>query len=369
MPLANRDAWEKIVHQRYNIVQSHSRIGSLDYNSLFFAIRVPGKNQLAGILELPFLKTNSEPAKVSALTNILVTFVAVFICFSFLAFNAIDRLTFPLRFIAKKLKSTSLANNQPIEWRANDEIGLMVKEYNRMLDNLEQSKVDLARSQRESAWREIAQQVAHEIKNPLTPIKLTLQQMEQSISSMRLDQDGARKSIQTVLAQVDVLNSIAGSFSSFAKMPAPVLGKVDLSKLLRSTVLLFENHSNAGIKFQEPVRPIHAVGDEQLLGGIFSNIILNALQSGDDNKRIEVQIAVKADKDWCTVSFQDNGLGIAPELRDKIFLPHFSTKNTGSGLGLAIAKHGIEQMGGTIWFDTTSRLGTTFFVKLKSNPR
>ncbi len=199
----------------------------MDYNSLFFAIRTHlEKIRLDGILELPFLKSNSEPAKVSVLTNILVTFVIVFICFSILAFNAIDRLTFPLRFIAKKLKTTSLGNNQPIAWSSNDEIGLMVKQYNRMLGNLEQNKIDLARSQKESAWREIAQQVAHEIKNPLTPMKLTLQQMEQSAVLRHLmDQERTKKSIHTMLAQVDVLNGIAGSFSAFATMPAPVLEK------------------------------------------------------------------------------------------------------------------------------------------------
>ncbi|HEV8515730.1 MAG TPA: ATP-binding protein [Cyclobacteriaceae bacterium] len=365
MPLPNREAWGKITNEKFNIVKARCNIGSLEYNSLFFAIKT-GKNRVDGILELPFLKSNSDTVRVSVLNNILVTFVIVFIAFSFFAFNAIDKLTFPLRFIAKKLKTTSLGENQPIEWKANDEIGQMVKEYNRMLDNLEQNKIDLARNQKESAWREIAQQVAHEIKNPLTPMKLTLQQMEQSVANNPLDQERTKKSIQTMLTQVDVLNGIAGSFSAFAKMPAPVLERVDVILLLARTVALFENETNTIIEFNQPQSSVFSRGDAQLLGRIFSNIILNALQSGANGKKIRLEIIATEEKDWSTVSFRDNGLGIAEELRDKIFLPNFTTKNTGSGLGLAIAKQGIEQMGGTIWFETTSGLGTTFFVKLKT---
>jgi signal transduction histidine kinase len=368
MPLPKREAWEKIVNEKFNIVQTRCSIGALEYNSLFFAIKSLGKNYPDGILELPFLKSNSESTKVSVLTNILVTFAIVFICFSFFAFNAIDKLTFPLRFIAKKLKTTSLGENQPIAWKANDEIGLMVKEYNRMLDNLEQNKIDLARSQKESAWREIAQQVAHEIKNPLTPMKLTLQQMEQSVANDSLDQERTKKSIQTMLAQVDVLNGIAGSFSAFATMPAPVLTNVDIASLLNRTVALFENHANAVIEFKRPGIPIVALGDEQLLARIFSNIVLNALQSGENGNKLDVEINIKEESNGCVTSFRDSGMGIAQELRDKIFLPHFSTKNTGSGLGLAIAKQGIEQMGGSIWFETATGQGTTFFVRLKSSP-
>jgi two-component system nitrogen regulation sensor histidine kinase NtrY len=368
MPLPNRDAWEKIINEKFNIVKARCNIGSLDYNSLFFAIKTPGRNSVEGILELPFLKSDSEAAKVSVLNNILVTFVIVFIVFSFFAFNAIDRLTFPLRFIAKKLKTTSLSENQPIDWKANDEIGQMVKEYNRMIDNLEKNKLDLARNQKESAWREIAQQVAHEIKNPLTPMKLTLQQMEQSAAGNAMDPERTKKSIQTMLTQVDVLNGIAGSFSAFAQMPVPVLAKIDVALLLNRTVALFENQTNAVVVFRQPLTPIYALGDAPLLGRIFSNIILNALQSGGYDKPVGLDVDVREEGSWCLISFHDDGLGIAQELREKIFLPHFSTKNTGSGLGLAIAKQGIEQMGGAIWFETSTGQGTTFFIKLKSNP-
>jgi len=362
MPLANRIAFEKITREKSNIVQVRSRVGLLDYNSLFFAIKPVGRSQLLGILELPFFKSNSEPSKVSVLANILVTFVIVFIAFSIFAFNAIHRLTSPLIFIAKKLKTTSLGNNQQIVWTTNDEIGLMVKEYNRMLVNLEKNKIDLLKSQKESAWREIAQQVAHEIKNPLTPMKLTLQRMEHAL--VKDGDERMRKSIQTMLAQVDVLNGIAGSFSAFATMPAPVLADVEIVALLRSAVSLFESQMSTKIASDFPAALV-VVGDEQLLGRIFANLILNALQAGESEKKIKVEITVRREGPWCIIRFLDDGTGIEPALQDKIFIPHFTTKNTGSGLGLAIAKQGIEQMGGAIWFETTLGRGTAFFVKLK----
>jgi len=259
-----------------------------------------------------------------------------------------------------------LASNQPIEWNANDEIGRMVKEYNRMLANLEQSKTELARSEKESAWREIAKQVAHEIKNPLTPMKLTLQQMERSMIQGDLTQEKTKNSVQTLLTQVETLNGIAGSFSAFATMPAPSLTKVEVTDILMKTVALFENHTLGSIRFEKPADLIFVQSDEQLLGRIFSNIILNGLQSAKE-MRVRVDVMIKRDSDWTTIGFKDNGLGVASELKDKIFFPHFSTKETGSGLGLAIAKQGIEQMGGLIWYETTLSSGTSFFVKLKNS--
>ncbi len=365
MPLPDRTSWEKIINEKINVVQARCRIGLLEYNSTFFAIKSVSTGKIIGILELPFFKSTSETTKVSVLANILVTFTIVFLLFSFFAFQAMHKLTAPLRFIAKKLNMTSLGNNQPIEWKANDEIGLLVKEYNRMLEKLEQSKIDLSRSQKESAWREIAQQVAHEIKNPLTPMKLTLQQMEQRMMNESVADDRTKKSVQTLLAQVEILNGIAGSFSAFAAMPAPLMQRVEVTALLKDTISLFENQSEGNVNFEEPATLIFVQGDEKLLRRIFANIILNGLQAATKERLVHVEINLNYESDFCTVCFRDDGTGIRPDQLDKIFLPHFSTKQTGSGLGLAIAKQGIEHMGGSIWFETTEGEGSTFFVKLR----
>jgi nitrogen fixation/metabolism regulation signal transduction histidine kinase len=365
MPLANSGAWEKIVAQNYSTLKVQEKIGLLEYNSSYFAVRSPNTGELLGILELPFFNSVTDNLKSGVLANILITFTVVFILFSFFASNAIGRLTSPLRFIAKKLNATSLANNQPIEWKSDDEIGEMVKEYNRMLGNLEQSKIELARNEKEMAWREIAKQVAHEIKNPLTPMKLTLQQMERLLLQGEISKERTESSVQTLLAQVETLNGIAGSFSAFATMPSPVMTKVDLVVILQKAVALFENHTLGKVTFDKPSTTLYVNADEQLVGRIFSNIILNGLQSNRD-VLVKVEVAVHHENEWSTVCIKDNGKGVSPELVDKIFLPHFSTKETGSGLGLAIAKQGIEQMGGSIRFET-SPSGTSFFVKLKNS--
>lgn len=361
--LVDRNAWEKIVQENYSVLKAQAKIGALEYNSSFFAIRSPKTARLLGILELPFFNSTTDNLKSSVLSNILITFSAVFILFSLLASTAIGKLTSPLRFIAKKLNATSLGENQPVEWSSNDEIGGMVKEYNRMLTNLEQSKIELARREKESAWREIAKQVAHEIKNPLTPMKLTLQQMERMLIHGELSNEKTANSVKTLLSQVDILSGIAGSFSAFATMPSPKVSSVDLNVILKRTVSLFENHLLGNVSLLEFSEVVRVLGDENLLGRIFSNIILNGLQS-DKKKRIQVTVSSQVEGNWITIHFKDNGSGVPAELKDRIFLPHFSTKDTGSGLGLAIAKQGIEQMGGQIWFET-SLAGTSFFIKLK----
>jgi signal transduction histidine kinase len=273
-----------------------------------------------------------------------------------LAYFVSKWLTFPLEFITQSLKRTSLTKtNQPLVWKADDEIGLMVKEYNQMLYNLGESKAELEQTQRERTWREMAQQVAHEIKNPLTPMKLTLQQLERNIQSGNNVTEKAAKA-------VDTLNDIASSFSAFAKMPEPVIQSVELVSLLRRTVDL---HSHSGeIIFRNGVKELYVLGDEQLLGRTFSNIILNAFQAARPGEASVVHVTVQRKDNLVSIAFQDNGKGIEPDVAERIFVPHFTTKKSGSGLGLAIARQAIEQMKGRIWFETEIGKGTIFFIEM-----
>jgi two-component system, NtrC family, nitrogen regulation sensor histidine kinase NtrY len=358
-----RQAWQQIVNDWETYLVDKESIGLLQYNSSYLALKSPATGKLLGILNLPFFKSADviEKSQVVVLANILVIFVVVFILFSLLSFYAVDWLTFPLRFIAKTLGKTTLTGaNQPLQWKSSDEIGLMVSEYNRMLTNLEQSKVELSRSQKESAWREMAQQVAHEIKNPLTPMKLTLQQMQ-------LSQRGDEKNLNAIkmlLDQVDILNDIASSFSTFAKMPTPQLAKLNIVNVLKSVVGLYANHFNGKVVLNVAADPIFVSGDDQLMGRIFSNIILNGLQSGGDEGKVLVEVKLIIENDRCVIRFKDNGKGIEPAARDRVFTPYFSTKKSGSGLGLAIAKQGIEQCGGKMGFESEVGKGTVFWVEL-----
>jgi two-component system, NtrC family, nitrogen regulation sensor histidine kinase NtrY len=364
--LMNRVAWERIFKDGENTLILNEQIGSLRFNNSYYALKSPDSGVLIGVLSVPFFESaiSLEGTRINVLANILTVFTVIFILFSVLSFFMVNTLTFPLRFITRTLSRTTLTGtNEPLKWNSNDEIGLMVTEYNRMLKNLEQSKVELARSQKESAWREIAKQVAHEIKNPLTPMKLTLQQMELAYLQGELEKEKAKQSIKTLLSQVDILNEIASSFSAFARMPAPILQKVELVGLIRKSADLYSDYETGTVSFQYNGPPVFVNGDEQLLSRIFSNIMLNALQSGM-GQQVHVHVEIKREPNQIQISFRDNGQGIDEDLKNKIFAPYFSTKKSGSGLGLAIAKQGIEQSGGEIWFESNQGAGTTFYIRL-----
>jgi nitrogen fixation/metabolism regulation signal transduction histidine kinase len=283
------------------------------------------------------------------------------------SYFASKSLTYPLKFITQKIKKTSLsAYNEPLVWKSNDEIGLLVGEYNRMLENLEQSKKALSQNEKESAWREMAKQVAHEIKNPLTPMKLTLQHLQRLLSQKdETHLQTVDRSINTLLQQIETLSDIATSFSSFAKMPVPKQEPFELISVLKRTVTLFHNESEADVQFSHDQTSILVEGDQQLMGRIFANLIINGIQSVPSTRKPEIKIKVDYQVSAkVRISIIDNGEGIDKAIQDKIFVPNFSTKYAGSGIGLAIAKRGIEQAGGTIDFNSVKGEGTTFIVDL-----
>jgi two-component system nitrogen regulation sensor histidine kinase NtrY len=360
----NEKAFNKIKEGENTFIESE-QVGKLQYFVAYTALKSPQTAKLIGILGIPFFQSSYLLEKVQTviLTNILNIFAFIFITLLVLSYFVSQWLTFPLRFITQSLRRTSLTKtNNPLTWNTNDEIGLMVKEYNSMLFKLGESKNELEQTQREKAWREIAQQVAHEIKNPLTPMKLTLQQLERSLLAGSTSTEKSHKAITALLAQVDTLNEIASSFSGFAKMPEPVIREFELVAAVKRTVDL---HSPSGsISFRTSIKEVLVMGDEQMLSRTFSNILLNALQSGNPGQRINIQVSITKAGDFVRIEFRDNGKGIDPEIADRVFLPHFSTKKSGSGLGLAISKQGIEQMSGKIWFETVPGSGTSFFIEL-----
>ena len=352
-----------------NLLIEAEQVGKLRYFVAYTAIKSPQTGDLIGILGIPFFQSVYllERVQTIILTNILNIFAVIFIVLLVLSYFLSEWLTFPLRFITQSLRKTSLTRmNNPLTWTAADEIGMMVKEYNSMLFKLSESKIELEQTQREKAWREIAQQVAHEIKNPLTPMKLTLQQLERALREGNGSLDKTQKAIATLLSQVDSLNAIASSFSGFARMPEPVIVKLDVVTLLKRVIDL---HSPTGdIAFRSSVKEVYILGDEQLLSRTFSNLILNGLQSGNPGQHTQVRVAVQLYKDVVRIQFQDNGKGIDPDIADRIFLPHFSTKKSGSGLGLAISRQAIHQMNGTITFQTEAEKGTAFTIELPLAP-
>lgn len=338
-------------------------VGGLKYYVAYAAVAGGTSGKLAGILAIPYFQSqySLEAMQISILSNILIIFIGIFFLLLIVSFVASNWLTKPLSMITQKIGKVSLtASNQPIDWPAEDEIGMLVREYNQMIAKLSESKLELERTQRERTWREIAQQVAHEIKNPLTPMKLTLQQLQRM--NVNSQPDALKNSIASLLTQIDALDGIASSFSAYAKMPEPVLERVSLIDLLTMTT---ELHNQAGnVFFETKLSEAFIQTDRQLLSRVISNLILNGLQSGEREDRVKVTVTLQRQNSAYLISVTDNGPGIEETIRDKIFLPHFSTKQAGSGLGLAISKQGVEQLGGKIWFESEPGRGTRFFVQL-----
>jgi two-component system nitrogen regulation sensor histidine kinase NtrY len=363
----NPNAIVELVEGQNNLVLLEEKIGNLTFKSVYSAIRSKDGQEVQAIVAIPFFESETELDLLIAdvLSNIINIFVLVFVVFLFISYFVSRNLTFPFKLLTQKLKVTGLDNNEPMFWPTNDEIGLLVNEYNNMLFKLEASKKDLASSEKESAWREMAKQVAHEIKNPLTPMKLTLQHLLRLHSEGKLDDPKKLKQpLETLIHQVDTLSDIATSFSSFAKMPKPKKELMDFKQVVLGTLELFKNRENEKIIFGDLTEEgnLPVMGDKQLFGRIIANLIINGFQATEPHKKSVILVFLRVIEDQVVLEIKDNGKGIPVELRNKIFMPNFSTKSEGSGLGLAIAKRGVETEGGKIWFETEEGKGTSFFL-------
>ncbi|WP_375580836.1 HAMP domain-containing sensor histidine kinase [Marivirga tractuosa] len=363
----NPKAYASIYQNGQKMITLEEQVGNLNYQSAYVGIRSFNSGELLAILGSPFFKSNKEYDLLltDLLNNVFNIFVASFIIFIFLAYTATNILTSPLNLLKQKLSQVNLsAENKPISWQVDDEIGLLIKEYNQMLLKLEKSRQALSKTEKESAWREMAQQVAHEIKNPLTPMKLSLQHLQMKIQRSDNPMPDASAKINSILSQIENLSDIATSFSSFAKMPIPENEKICISEILKKVVEFFRAE-NVEINLDMPQEDIYALADPKIMERTFNNMVLNALQSGEGDEKVEVNIKIELIEDNVKISIQDNGMGIPEDNYNKVFLPNFTTKSSGSGIGLAIAKRGIEHAGGEIWFESEPNKGTSFYIELK----
>lgn len=365
-PYIHPKAYAEIIEAQNNQLILDEKVGSLNYKTVYLALRDNEEQHVLGIIAIPFFESEAELNNmiVEVFSNILNIFVFIFIVFLIVSYFVSNSLTTPFKLLTQKLKTTNLEGNEPMNWPAQDEIGLLVKEYNQMLFKLEASLKILASNEKETAWREMAKQVAHEIKNPLTPMKLTLQHMLRLQTEGKLDDPKLlRKPVQTLINQVDILSDIATSFSTFAKMPLPKNENMDFRAVAIEAVDLFINHERGKVHFvDETEGELQVMGDSQLFGRVISNLIINGIQAVDSGMDANILVVLSKNEQTVTLEIRDNGKGVDEELKDKIFMPNFSTKSEGSGLGLAIAKRGVETAGGKIWFNTTMDMGTSFYL-------
>jgi signal transduction histidine kinase len=351
--MLSRERESKYIHQE--------NIGKLNYLSAYVPFR-NSQNEILAYLNLPYFAKQSElenelSAFVVAVVNILVVLFALSTIIALIFSNWITR---PLKILQENLASIRLdRTNRPIQYSGTDEIASLVKEYNAKVKELEENAEVLAKSERESAWREMAKQVAHEIKNPLTPMKLSIQYLQRSW------EDGSEDWDSKFIEQIDTLSGIATAFSDFAQMPTPATEKFGLIGLLEQAVELFAGHPDMSVTFTSEVsRDELIVADKGQLTRLFNNLLKNAIQSIPDDQEGKVTVELMVKGFNYIIEVKDNGVGIPAEMTDKIFVPNFTTKTTGTGLGLAMCKNIVESAGGEIWFKSKMDVGTSFFVSL-----
>jgi signal transduction histidine kinase len=350
----------------------NERTGNLQYLSVYEPIKnLDGKK--IGYLNLPFFTRESELQKeissfAIALINIYILLFTISLIIVFIISN---RITQPLRMIQERLKSIRLgAKNEPIQWKNMDEIGELVAEYNKMVEALSSSAEKLARSEREFAWREMAKQVAHEIKNPLTPMKLSIQHLERAhkANDPNLPVLIERFS-KTLIEQIDALSSIAGAFSNFAQMPASEITHIDIEEICINTLDLFKGTPGIEFIITSKTNRTHIWADRNRMLSVMNNLVKNAIQSIKPDVKGKIHLTIEQrEADMIDISVSDNGTGIPAEMQEHVFTPNFTTKSTGSGLGLTITRNIVEGMNGSIRFETTEDTGTTFHIRLPLTP-
>lgn len=362
-------AYQRIAVEDASSFIHGEHIGSADFSTAYMPFRNDGGEVLA-YLALPYFARQGEVEQERAAGYVaLVNLFTLLFLLSVVAAALITHWTTrPLELLRRGLERIGLgAHNEPLTYRGDDELGQLVSVYNRKVDELRESAMKLARSERESAWREMAKQVAHEIKNPLTPMKLNIQQFQRTWSPDLADaKERLDRFSNGMVQQIDVLSRIAGEFSDFAQMPRAQAEQVDLLEVANAATALFAAEPNAQVTLQAGPSPTVHVDREHLLR-TFTNLIKNAVQAMPEGRSGHVEVILRAEGNRAVIEVRDNGTGIAEADRDHIFEPRFTTKSSGMGLGLSIVQRMIENAGGRVWFETSTepgKAGTSFFVEL-----
>jgi two-component system, NtrC family, nitrogen regulation sensor histidine kinase NtrY len=351
-----------------NQVRVNTVLAGQSLNTQFLPLR-NFKNELLGYLGVPYRPdTRVASPEVSAFIGILALIYVSFLLLAAVITLVLARgITGPVNDMADKIKALQLEDrNQPLAYTGDpdDELGAMVGEYNRMVDKLEESKQRLMRLEREEAWREMARQIAHDIKNPLTAMKLSMQQLERVSSDPALAATYLKRTTTRMIEQIDSLAQTASEFSMFANLDIKTRADVTINQIVESVYDLFAEERDVDLSLSLPKTAYAISADKNHLLRVFNNLIINAIQAIPSDRRGRVNVSLAAEQEQVIVRIADNGGGIPPEIRDRVFEPNFTTKTTGSGLGLAICRKIIEAHGGTIWFETEDDKGTTFSVSL-----
>ncbi len=362
-------------HELANIKQEisvkNNRVGDLNYKSAFvpykYKRKIGDKKKRTIYIEVPYY---SKLRKLKSdvydfIGNLLNAFIILLFLAIVISIIASKELVRPLTVIREKMKMVKLGSNEPIEWNINDEIGNLINAYNDMIVKVEESTQTILKTERESTWREMAQMVAHEIKTPLTPMKIGVQRYFHAKTSDReLPADFVDKTFEALGKQIDAISNIVTEFSSLAKMPKTNNHPFDISKTVKSVYELYRNNESANfdISGENEVNIVNA--DDGHIRRVIVNLYQNAMQAIPEDKAGKIDTFIYRKNNKVVIKISDNGTGIPEDMQDKVFQPKFTTKRTGSGLGLAMSKNIIDIAGGKLYFETEIGEGTSFFIEL-----
>lgn len=341
-------------------------VGGEDLLTAFTFLRGINEEPIA-LVSVPYFTSNEiqKEETTELLTTLGHIYFLLMIGALAVAFFLSNYITRSLQSVTLKIRSLSLTEaNEEIAWDKNDEIGELIDEYNKKVRELKSSAELLAKSEREGAWREMARQVAHEIKNPLTPMKLSVQQLERSWKDGKEDFDGRLERFhQTMTQQIDTLSDIATEFSNFAQLNKSHPEKLDLTEHLKNCIKLFDG-DQIKISWLNTPENVHVLMDKTHLNRIFTNLITNAIEAIPEEREGELKIDFQQTREAISILLMDNGTGIEAEKLERIFEPNFTTKSTGTGLGLAMVKGMLDAAKGSISVKSEVGKGSTFIVSL-----
>ena len=326
-------------------------------------------NEPLGLIYIPYFADDTSSKQELSEFLIRLGFVhgnMILIAF-IIAYFISNFVTKSLDSIGETIKKTNLQNqNTKINIKNTPkEVVALIDSYNTMIDELKSSAVKLAKSERETAWREMAKQVAHEIKNPLTPMRLSIQTFERGFSKgQEFSKQRIKEFSDSLIQQIDTMSSIATAFSDFAEMPEPKKEQLNVVEVVELAIDIF-NKDHITFKFSS--KKIQANFDRTQLIRVITNLLKNAFQAIPENRTPKIEVNIFENNDDVNISISDNGYGISKADTEKIFEPSFTTKSSGMGLGLSMIKSIITAYNGNITFSSKSNVGTTFNINFPKN--
>jgi len=360
------DAYNHIAYGHERFYVHAERAGRRRYYALYAPV-MNSTGRMVAIASSPFtdLTHDLQTEAILHVTTVIVIFLLLLLIARFVTFEMVSRMFAPIVQLRRKMTVSDVDHLEPLEYNQDDEITPLVQAYNRMVHDLGESSRRLAQVERDKAWTDMARRVAHDLKNPLTPIKLQLQMlMRMKSSGNPAWEDRFDEVANTVLYHVDLLADSADQFSTFAKMYDQQAERLDLDALVKQEVELFDSRDDIQVDyFGLPGAWVNAPRPQ--LTRVVVNLITNAFQAVDENagdKRLVVSVRNAVEDGFYDIVVEDNGPGVSEDNQDHIFTPDFTTKTSGSGLGLAICKRIVEHCGGTISYSRSFTLGGACFT-------